>query len=46
MKEFEKAELEVIEFESDVVVASCSSVICGGNSCACHENIQCTQVTA
>ena len=40
MKSFEEAELEVIMFEEDIVVASCQVVTCPANSCSCVNNWQ------
>ena len=46
MKKFEEAELEVITFEEDVVVASscpekCWVVGCPANSCQCNKHMVC-----
>ena len=38
MKNFEEAELEIIIFEEDIVVASCHKVTCPANSCSCVDN--------
>lgn len=48
MKEFQKAELEVIQFSEDVVTASCQEVHCVSDVCMCNVNAVCvcdTQVT-
>ena len=41
MKDFEPAELEVVTFDVDIVVASCLVVTCPANSCQCNKNMQC-----
>ena len=46
MKEFNAAQLEVVTFEEDVVVASCLTVICPANSCQCNQHIVCEGDTA
>ena len=45
MKKFENAELEVITFEDDMVVASgdCPNYICMGDTCQCNGQQVCIQ---
>ena len=44
MKKFENAELEVVTFEEDVVVASdCPKVYCMGDTCQCDGQQVCVQ---